>query len=136
MKVSDRGRSNLVTILGIVLIAFAVPHFVDDFLHEMPDEFGMTIVQAQMLGGLFFALLAAALVMAGRGRRAGYYGLLSFGLFLAAAVILKHLPGLLAEEPYWGGAVSEGNIIGLMVTGPALALASLWALVAHPSEEA
>ncbi len=53
-----RSPRNWVSGLGVAVLAFAVPHFVDDFLYRMPAEFGLTNPQAQILGGLFFGASA------------------------------------------------------------------------------
>ena len=113
---------------GIVLIAFGVPHFVDDFLYGIPAEFGLTNPQAQVLGGVFFSLLVLFLILAERGLRSGYYATFGIGVFLAAAIVLRHLEGVLAPEPYWGGFVSEVSIIGLLISCIVLVAASLRAL--------
>jgi len=124
----QRRASNRVVASGVVMVGFAVPHFVDDFLYGIPDEFGLTNPQAQVMGGVFFAALVLALIMAGRGVRAGYYAACGFGVLLVAAAVLRHLEGILAPEPYWGGLVSEGSILGLIASGLALAAFSVQAL--------
>ena len=123
-----RSPRNWVSGLGVAVLALAVPHFVDDFLYGMPAEFGLTNPQAQILGGLFFGASAGVLVLAARGRRAGYFGTLVLGALLSAAAALKHFPLMAALGPYWGGALSEGAILGLFVSGVALAGASVAAL--------
>jgi uncharacterized membrane protein len=120
--------SNRVVGIGIILVGFAVPHFVDDFLYDIPAEFGLTNPQVQVMGGVFFAALVLALVLSARGRRAGYYATLAFGLVLVLAAVLRHLQGILAPEPYWGGFVSEWSILGLIASGLALMAASIQAL--------
>ena len=130
-----RHWNNWIAGIGIVKVAFAVPHFVDDFLYGIPEEFGLTNPQAQVLGGLYFAAYMLAVVMAGRGIRASYYATCAFGLFLTAALILRHMEGILAAEPYWGGLVSEGSIIGLLVSSIALAAVSLAALRSSSGDE-
>jgi hypothetical protein len=120
--------SNWVVGTGTAMVAFAVPHFVDDFLYGIPAEFGLSNPQAQVLGGLFFAALTAALILAGRGHRSGYYGTLVIGAFLVAAASLGHLDGILAAQPYWGGFISEASILGIIASGLGLAITSLLAL--------
>jgi hypothetical protein len=110
------------------MIGFAVPHFVDDFLYGVPDEFGLTNPQAQVLGGLMFAVLIVVFSLSARGHRIGYSGAAFFGLFLMAAAAAKHLDRMLMPGPYWGGLISEVSIIGLIVSGLALAVVSLMAL--------
>ena len=114
--------------LGVATVAFAVPHFVDDFLYGMPAEFGLTNPQAQVLGGLFFGAMAGILVLAGRGSRAGMCGSIAVGLLLAAAVLLRHVGPILKPGPYWGGVLSELSIIGLGASSLGWAITSFVAL--------
>jgi hypothetical protein len=127
MKV-DHKWSNLVIAVGLVLVLFAAPHLIDDFLYDVPAEFGLTNIQTQVLAGIFHAQLLLIFVLVARGRKAGYYGALFWGIFLALAGILKHIPKILKPEPYWSGPFSEGLIIGLIITGIVLALTSILAL--------
>lgn len=120
--------SNLVIGAGTVMVAFAIPHLIDDFLYQIPEEFGLTNPQAQLLAGIFAAILIVVFSLAARGNRSGYIGAAFLGAFLALAVILKHIPKILLPEPYWGGWFSEALILGLMVSGVILTAVSLRAL--------
>ena len=122
------GWSNLVIGVGLVLVFFAAPHLIDDFLYGIPEEFGLTNWQTQILAGIFHVQLIVFFVLVARERKAGYCGTLFWGIFLALAGILKHLPEILKPEPYWSGVFSETLIIGLIIVGIALALTSLFAL--------
>lgn len=106
-----------VSISGLALLFFAVPHLIDDFLFDIPAEFGLTNVQAQILSGIFIVGFAGILIKASQGASAGYLGCASMGGFLALAGILKHLPGMLAPGPYWSGFFSELLIVGLVFSG-------------------
>lgn len=120
--------SNLVIGVGLVLVLFSAPHLIDDFLYNIPEEFGLTNQQTQVLAGIFHTQLIVFFVLAARERKAGYYGLLFWGVFLALAGILKHLPQIVKPEPYWSGTFSETLIIGMIVVGIALAVVSILAL--------
>ncbi|MFN2273047.1 MAG: hypothetical protein ACK2US_19570 [Anaerolineae bacterium] len=120
--------SNLVIGVGLVLVLFSAPHLIDDFLYGIPEEFGLTNQQTQVLAGIFHAQLVVFFVLAARERKAGYYGLLFWGVFLALAGILKHLPKIVRPEPYWSGPFSETLIIGMIIVGIALAIVSILAL--------
>ena len=112
----------------IVLGIFAIPHLIDDFLFNIPAEFGMTNQLAQILSGIFiliFLLIMRALVLE---KRAGYYGAIFMGVFLALAGILKHLPLILQPGPYWSGWFSESLILGLILSGIVLAISSIFTL--------
>jgi hypothetical protein len=120
--------SNLVIGVGLALVLFSAPHLIDDFLYGVPEEFGLTDQQTQVLAGIFHTQLIVFFVLAARERKAGYYGLLFWGVFLALAGILKHLPKIIKPEPYWSGAFSETLIIGVIIVGIALAVVSVLAL--------
>ena len=120
--------SNLVIGVGLVLIFFSAPHLIDDFLYGIPEEFGLTNQQTQVLAGLFHVQLIVFFVLVARERKAGYYGTLFWGMFLALAGILKHIPEILKPEPYWSGPFSEALIIGMIIVGIALTITSILAL--------
>ncbi len=120
--------SNLVISIGLVLVFFSAPHLIDDFLYGIPEEFGLTNQQTQVLAGLFHVQLIVFFILVARERKIGYYGTLFWGVFLALAGILKHLPKILKPEPYWSGLFSELLIIGMIIVGIALAIASILAL--------
>ena len=120
--------SNLVIGVGLVLVLFSAPHLIDDFLYGIPEEFGLTNQQTQVLAGIFHVQLIVFFVLAARKRKTGYYGLVFWGIFLALAGILKHLPEILKPEPYWSGPFSETLIIGMIFAGIVLAITSILAI--------
>jgi hypothetical protein len=120
--------SNLVIGVGLVLVLFSAPHLIDDFLYGIPEEFGLTNQQTQILAGIFHVQLIVFFVLAARKLKAGYYGLIFWGIFLALAGILKHLPKILKPEPYWSGPFSETLIIGMIISGIVLAITSIIAI--------
>jgi hypothetical protein len=121
-------RSNFVIGVGLVLVLFSAPHLIDDFLFGIPEEFGLTNQQTQILAGIFHVQLIVFFVLAARKRKAGYYGFVFWGIFLALAGILKHLPEILKPEPYWSGPFSETLIIGMIIAGIVLAITSILAI--------
>jgi len=123
-----RRLNNLVIISGAILVAVAIPHLIDDFLNGIPDEFGLTNVQAQILSGLFSVLLIWIFAQVGRESRVGLIGAGFLGIFLALAGILKHVPLMLKPGPYWGGMFSESLIIALILSGLSLFSLSIYAL--------
>ena len=120
--------SNLVIGVGLVLVLFSAPHLIDDFLYGIPEEFGLTNQQTQVLAGIFHVQLIVFFVLAARKQKAGYYGFVFWGIFLALAGILKHLPKILKPEPYWSGLFSETLIIGMIFAGIVLAITSILAI--------
>ena len=126
--------SNLVIGVGLVLVLFSAPHLIDDFLYDIPKDFSLSNQVTQVMAGIFHVQLIIFFVLTARNRKAGYYGLLFWGIFLALAGILKHLPKILEPEPYWSGAFSETLIIGMIIVGIALSITSLLALRTSPLE--
>jgi len=121
---NENRRRNVVVGVGIILAFFAIPHLIDDFLFNIPEEFGLTNQTAQLLAGLFTVILILFLVLAARDRKVGYVGMLVMGAFLALAGILKHIPLILIPGPYWSGRFSEILIFGLIASGIILAIVS------------
>jgi glycerol uptake facilitator-like aquaporin len=122
-----RVLGNLVLINGAIMVGVAIPHLIDDFLFEVPEEFGLTNIQAQILAAFFAAMLIAVFSLAARGQRWGYIGTASLGGFLALAGILKHVPRILQPGPYWSGLFSEILIGVLILSGISLLVISVLA---------
>lgn len=111
-------------LLYLILGTFAIPHLIDDFLFGIPEEFGISDQSAQILAGVFTYIYMGLLILLAEGRRAGLYGAMAMGVFLALAGILKHIPLMLRPGPYWSGTFSEALILGLILSGLACGLAA------------
>ncbi len=123
-----RDLGNLVLINGAIMVGVAIPHLIDDFLFKIPEEFGLSNIQAQILAGFFAAMLIAVFSLAARGQRWGFIGTAFLGGFLALAGILKHVPRILQPGPYWSGWFSEILIGVLILSGISLLIISVHAL--------
>jgi hypothetical protein len=122
-----RDLGNLVLINGAIMVGVAIPHLIDDFLFGVPEEFGLSNIQAQILAAFFAAGLIAVFSLAARGQRWGYIGTAFLGGFLALAGILKHVPRILQPGPYWSGLFSEILIGVLILSGISLLIVSILA---------
>lgn len=111
-----------VIILYLVLAFFAIPHLIDDFLFDIPAEFGISVHLSQFLAGIFILIHLGILIPLARGKRGGVIGAISMGIFLALAGILKHIPLIIQPGPYWSGWFSEGLIFGMIISGILLAV--------------
>lgn len=125
---SNSTWGNLVILIGVIMVGFAIPHLIDDFLFDVPVDFGLSNIQAQFLAGVFSAILIVVFSLAARGRKWGYIGAGFLGGFLSLAAILKHMPRILKPGPYWSGLFSEILIIGLIMSGILLLIVSILAL--------
>jgi hypothetical protein len=123
-----RGLGNLVLINGVIMVGVAIPHLIDDFLFAIPEEFGLSNIQAQILAGFFAAMLIAVFSLVARGQRWGFIGTAFLGGFLALAGILKHVPRILQPGPYWSGLFSEILIGVLILSGISLLIISVHSL--------
>jgi hypothetical protein len=110
------------------MVGVAIPHLIDDFLYDVPQEFGLSNIQAQILAGFFTAMLIVVFSLVARGQRWGYIGTAFLGGFLALAGILKHIPMILQPGPYWSGLFSEILIGLLILSGISLMIISIYAL--------
>lgn len=123
-----KSKTKWVIIPYLGMAFFAIPHLIDDFLFGIPAEFGLSVHQTQVLAGIFIVLYLGILIPLAQKKRGGVYGALSMGIFLALAGILKHIPLIIQPGPYWSGWFSEGLIIGMILSGIAVAGAALLAL--------
>lgn len=117
-----------VIILYLVLAFFSIPHLIDDFLFDIPAEFGISVHLSQFLAGVFILIYLGILIPLARNKQGGVIGAISMGIFLALAGILKHIPLIIQPGPYWSGWFSEGLIFGMILSGIGLAVAGLIAL--------
>ena len=110
-------KNKWVISLYLSLAVFSIPHLIDDFLFDIPEEFGISNMTAQILAGLFILIFMLIFMEIVRGTEAGIYGGMFMGSFLALAGILKHIPLIIKPGPYWSGWFSEGLIIGMIISG-------------------
>lgn len=108
--------------LYILVGFFAFPHLIDDFLFDIPTDFGISNQTAQILSGVFMVLYMVILRVLVLGKKSGLYSAMFMGSFLALAGILKHIPLILQPGPYWSGWFSETLIIGMIISGLGLTI--------------
>ena len=108
-----------------MLAFFSIPHLIDDFLFDIPAEFGISIHLSQVLSGIFIVIYLGILILLARGKKGGLYSAMGMGGFLALAGILKHIPLIIQPGPYWSGWFSEGLIFGMILSGLAVIFSGL-----------
>jgi hypothetical protein len=122
------GSYSKVITLYLVLAFFSIPHLIDDFLYDIPAEFGISVQLSQLLAGAFILIYMGIIIPLARGKRGGVIGAVCMGIFLALAGILKHIPLIIKPGPYWSGWFSEGLIFGMIISGIGLAITGLFSL--------
>ena len=115
-------NKKMVTYLYILLAFFSIPHLIDDFLYDIPLDFGISVHLSQFLAGIFIVIYLIILILLVEGKKNGLYSAIGMGIFLALAGILKHIPLIIKPGPYWSGWFSEGLIIGMIISGIMLAI--------------
>jgi len=121
--------------LYLLLAVFSIPHLIDDFLFDIPLEFGISNMTAQILAGIFIFLFMLIFMELIRGKKTGLYGGMFMGSFLALAGILQHIPLIIKPGPYWSGWFSEGLIIGMIITGISLLISGIIYLKGDPDDQ-
>ena len=114
--------------LYILLGLFAFPHLIDDFLFDIPADFGISNQTTQILSGVFMVLYMAILRVLVLGKKSGLYSAMFMGSFLALAGLLKHIPLMMQPGPYWSGWFSETLIFGMIISGIGLTISGVFNL--------
>jgi hypothetical protein len=126
--INQKSKFSIVIILYLILAFFSTPHLIDDFLFDIPAEFGISVHLSQFLAGIFILIYLGILIPLARGQKGGVIGAICMGIFLTLSGILKHFPLIIKPGPYWSGWFSEGLIFGMILSGIGLALAGLLVL--------
>ena len=66
--INQKSKFSIVIILYLVLAFFAIPHLIDDFLFDIPEEFGISVHLAQFLAGVFILIYLGILIYLDRGQ--------------------------------------------------------------------
>lgn len=117
-----------VVILSLLLFFFAIPHTLEDFALGEPAEHRVPAqVLALVVAGLF-AVQGLALFWAGQAERRSYFIHAGLGLLWPLAAGVAQLPVIVTSSNYRSGFISILYVVGMIVTGILLFLASLQAL--------
>lgn len=128
-------KNKWVISLYLILAFVSIPHLIDDFLFDIPFEFGISNRTAQILAGVFILIFMLIFMELVQGQKRGVFGAMFMGSFLALAGILKHIPLIIKPGPYWSGWFSEGLIIGMIIAGIALLISGSVFLKGDPYAE-
>lgn len=117
-----------VVILSLLLFLFAIPHTLEDFALGEPAENGVPAQALVLVVAGLFTLQGLALFWAGQGHRRNYFIHAGLGLLWPLAAGVAQLPVILTTTNYRSGFVSVLYVVGMIVIGILLLLASLQAL--------
>ncbi len=124
-----QSRQTLVIGCSLLLLWVSIAHSLEDFVYGIPARFGLSVATAALLLGAGYVVQVTGILLATKGQRSGYVLTLVTGAVWAIAAALDHLGEVLTIWPYREGVISKALEVGIMLTGVALALVSLWALL-------
>ncbi len=114
--------------LSIALVFFTLPHALEDFALGEPQARGIPAPAIATVVSILFAAQAAGLYWLGRGLARGLWAHVALGVIWPVASGLAQLPEIFGEEPYRSGALSVAYVLGIILVGASLLVASLLAL--------
>jgi hypothetical protein len=117
-----------VVLLSLFLFFFAIPHTLEDFALGEPAENGVPAEALALVVAGLFALQGLALFWAGQAERRSYFIHAGLGILWPLAAGVAQLPVILASGNYRSGFISVLYVVGMIVIGLLLFLASLHAL--------
>jgi hypothetical protein len=116
-------------ILSILLIFFTIPHTLEDFALGEPMKNGApTWVLSYVIAGML-SFQSIALYLAGQKDRRSYFIHAGVGIFWSLAAGIAQLPIILTINNYRSGLISIVYVLGMVLVGILLCLASIQALI-------
>ncbi len=121
-----------IVILSLLLFFFTIPHTLEDFATGAPEEAGVPAAVLSLVISTIVVVQALGLFWLGQKKRRGLFVHIGIGLFWPVASGFAQLPTILSEPVYRAGAISVLYVIGMIIVGVLLCLASILALRAKP----
>ena len=118
---------NLVIGFSLLLLWVSIAHSLEDFVYGIPARFGLSVATAALILGAGYAVQVTGILLAAKVLRPGYLITLATGAVWTVAAAVDHLGEVLTVWPYREGIISKVFEVGIMLTGAALTLVSLWA---------
>jgi len=116
---------HVVLVLSLLLMIMVIPHVLEDFALGEPAKNGVPeLVLRGVVGGLI-AVQALGLYLLGANHRLAYFTQMGVGLVWPLLAGSAQLPAILSTQPYRAGFSSAFFVIGMIVSGVLLFLASL-----------
>lgn len=125
---SSKWRQRVV-FFSLLLLFFTIPHTLEDFATGEPAEAGIPAPLLALVVSTIFFLQALGLYWLGQGHRRGLFVHVAIGLFWPIASGMAQLPAILSETPYRSGTISVSYVVGMILVGVLLCLASIISLM-------
>lgn len=117
-------------VLSLLLFLITVPHTLEDFSVGEPQQAGVPVLGLAFVVAGLLALQGLALFWIGQRSSKGFVVHAVLGLLWPLLAGAAQLQAVLGPEPYRAGIVSELLVIGIIVVGTLLFLASIRAAMA------
>ena len=125
---------HIVVVLSLLLMIMVIPHTLEDFAVGEPAKNGVPVLLLQGVVAGLIAVQAFGLYNLGGNHRRGYFIQMGAGLIWPVLAGVAQLPAILSTSPYRAGFISIFFVIGIIVMGVLLFLASLYGLRVTPKQ--
>lgn len=114
-----------ILVLSLLLLLVVIPHTLEDFALGEPAKNNVAAPVLQTVVAGLIAVQALGLYYIGSNQRRGYLMQMGVGLIWPLLAGSAQLPAILSTHPYRSGFISIFYVIGMIVLGLLLFLASL-----------
>ena len=121
--------SSWVIATSLVLVTLSIAHLLQDFAYGIPARLGISMIEALIVLGGFYAIQVIMILLAAAEQKEGYLGSLVFGIIWLIAAAAD-LGGILVAWPH-GGLLFNALVIGVILSALAVIVCSLMAWRAH-----
>lgn len=125
----------IVVVLSVLLMLTVIPHTLEDFSIGEPAKNGIPMLVLQIVVAALITAQALGLYNLGGNHRRGYIIQMGAGLIWPLLAGSAQLPAILSGEPYRSGFISIFFVMGMIVSGILLFLASLQGLRVTPKDK-
>lgn len=119
---------HVAVIFSLLLMLMVIPHTLEDFALGEPAKNGVPVLVLQIVVASLITIQALGLYNIGSNHRFGYFIQMGVGLIWPVLAGSAQLPAILSTHPYRAGFISIFFVLGMIVMGVLLFVASLRAL--------
>lgn len=116
---------HVVAILSLLLMVMVIPHTLEDFALGEPAKNGIPILILQVVVAALLTTQALGLYLLGGNHPKGYFIQMGVGLIWPLLAGSAQLPAILSGQPYRSGFSSVFFVLGMILIGVLLFLASI-----------
>ena len=118
-----KGKTPLVVILTVILVAISAPHTAEDFQFGTFARLGIPDALPGTALGLVLTMQVCGVYLVARGSRIGFMILAGTGGVWSVGALVMHGPEIIASGVYRHGFVSKAMEVAVILLGLAIAVA-------------